>query len=173
VSYFAVALSRADSSWTGEEIDLDGVEDIDGLMEVATATASDAAAPVLVAVEEDDEWLALVRFDGDGDARVFLSDARVLATSDIAGIFADALEVADPESAAAADDEADDDDEENSGVVLAAEPGGDTGLLSDLGTTANELLALCAKEGALPGDITATVCERAGCGDVYDALRTS
>jgi putative tRNA adenosine deaminase-associated protein len=168
-------MARTTGSWTGDELDLDGVEDIDGLADVAQAISPDAAAPILVAVEEDDEWLAIVRFDEDGDARVFVSDTRALTTSQVGAIFADAVaeEVADADP----DDEeivsADDDDADEESVAIDAAPAGDAGLLTDLGTTADQLLALCAQEGALPGDVTAAVCERAGCLDVYDSLRTT
>jgi putative tRNA adenosine deaminase-associated protein len=167
LSYFAVVLSRARQQWSAAEIDLGDVEDFDGLIEEATAQVEDGFDVAVIAVEEDDEWLALVRADADGDARVFLSDTRALTTSSIASLFGDAVEgqpVADPE-------EETDDEEEAAGGAIDAEPGGDPGLVSDLGTTAAALLELCAKEGALPGDVTAAVCERAGCLDVYDALR--
>jgi putative tRNA adenosine deaminase-associated protein len=174
VSHFAVALARSGSSWSGAEIDLEDVEDVDGLVEVAAAEVGDGNDTLLIAVEEDDEWLALVRVDGEpSDARVFLSDTRVLATSDIAAIFADAIEggvAAEPDDA---DEEADDSDDDDSGGLIDAEPGGDAGLLADIGTPAPALLALCAEEGALPGDVTAAICERAGCAEVYDSLRTA
>lgn len=178
MSHFAVALARSGSTWTGAEIDLGDVEDVDGLVEMATAEVGDGADALLIAVEEDDEWLALVRADGDpGDARVFLSDTRVLATSDIAAIFADAIEggvVADTSGDDEDDEGGDDEDaDDDNGTLIDAEPGGDAGLLADLGTPAATLLALCAEEGALPGDVTAAICERAGCADVYDGLRST
>jgi hypothetical protein len=33
------------------------------------------------------------------------------------------------------------------------------------------LIQLCAEEGALPSDVIASLCERAGCLDVLDELR--
>ncbi len=52
-----------------------------------------------------------------------------------------------------------------------AEPVGEAGLLTDLGTSADDLLALCAEEGRLPADVLTEVCERAGCLDVLEGLR--
>jgi len=174
VSYFAVSLARSGSKWSGEELSLDDVEDVDGLVDLALSVSPDAAAPILVAVEEDDEWLALVRIDSDADIRVFLSDTRVLSTSDVARVFSDALESAAENLDSEPSSEASDDDDDESGDrILDAEPGGDAGLLGDLGTPESTLLALFAKEGALPGDVTAAVCERAGCLDVYDSLRSA
>lgn len=174
MSYFAVVLSRTDNSWAAEELDLDDVDDFDGLVEAALAQTTERFDAGLVAVEEDDEWLALVRIDGEGDPRVFLSDTRPLATSRIAGLFADALE-GDTDLDESDDDEDDEDEEDGDGAAagIDATPGGDPGLVADLGTSAAQLLALCAKEGELPGDITAAVCERAGCLDVYDSLRVT
>lgn len=175
LSRFAVALARSGSSWSGAELDLEDIEDVDGLVEAAVAEVGDGADVTLIAVEEDDEWLALVRVDSDpNDARVFLSDARVLTTSELAAIFTDAIDGGvRAEEQDDGDDAVDGDDDEDSSVLLDAEPGGDAGLLADLGTPAATLLALCSEEGALPGDVTAAVCERAGCGEVYDGLRTA
>jgi putative tRNA adenosine deaminase-associated protein len=48
---------------------------------------------------------------------------------------------------------------------------GDSGLLADLGISAARLLALCAAESALPGDVISEICEAAGCLDVLERLR--
>ncbi len=48
---------------------------------------------------------------------------------------------------------------------------GDPELLADFGTPGDVLVQLCAEEGALPSDVVATVCERAGCLEQLDALR--
>jgi len=44
-------------------------------------------------------------------------------------------------------------------------------LLSDLGVPASRLLALCGREGMLPADVTAEVCQLVGCGDEVEELR--
>ena len=51
------------------------------------------------------------------------------------------------------------------------DPVGDPELLADLGIPGERLLALCAKEGMLPQDVTAEVCQVIGCGDEVEELR--
>ena len=45
------------------------------------------------------------------------------------------------------------------------------GIVEDLGTSAADLLEMCAHEGTLPIDVLVAVCEKAGCGDTFDDLR--
>ena len=51
------------------------------------------------------------------------------------------------------------------------EPVGDADLLADLGIPAGRLLQLCAREGMLPADVTAEVCQALGAGDAVEELR--
>jgi putative tRNA adenosine deaminase-associated protein len=152
-------MSKEASGWSGEELSLSEIEDLDTLVdEMRDGTGT----TVVLFIEEDDEWLGIVRVTGDEDPRVFLSDRRSLETSDLANrIFADALPVLP----------APDNDEDT--PRAAAEPVGETDLLSDLGTPADVLVELCAEEGLLPGDVVSTLCERAGCLDVLDEIRVS
>ncbi len=62
----------------------------------------------------------------------------------------------------------DEEDDEDEGTRPIAEPVGDAALLADLGTPADDLLALCAEEGLLPADVLTALCERAGCDDVLE-----
>jgi putative tRNA adenosine deaminase-associated protein len=133
----------------------------------------DDADTGLLFVEEDDEWLAILRIDTDGDPRVFISDARVVASSEIAALLAEAaieVPVADEVDEDVVDD-ADDEDGDDDAVLADGDPAGDTALMSDLGTSSSRLLALCAEEGALPADVIAALCEAAGCLDVLEKLR--
>jgi putative tRNA adenosine deaminase-associated protein len=165
VSYFAVALARTADSWSGVEVDLDEVEDIEALTDLMRDLTGEGPGPALLMLEEDDEYVAIVRVDGGttglGEPRVFLSDRRAVQGSDVAAML---WEDVDPEE----DDEEDDEDE---GTRPVAEPVGDAELLADLGTPGNELIDLCAEEGLLPADVLTTVCERAGCADVLEELR--
>jgi putative tRNA adenosine deaminase-associated protein len=165
VSYFAVALARTGESWTGVEVDLDELEDIEALTDLMRDLTGEGAGPALLMLEEDDEYLAIVRVDGGstglGEPRVFLSDRRAVQNSDVAAML---WEEADPD-----EDVEDDDDDE--GTRPVAEPVGDTELLADLGTPGGQLVDLCAEEGLLPADILTAVCERAGCADVLEELR--
>jgi putative tRNA adenosine deaminase-associated protein len=63
------------------------------------------------------------------------------------------------------------DGDEDEGTRPVAEPVGDAALLSDLGTSAEALLELCAHEGMLPADVFSVVGERAGFLEVLDDLR--
>jgi putative tRNA adenosine deaminase-associated protein len=170
VPYFAAALSRRGPDWSGDEIDLKGVEDLDAVIDAIRQFGDDADTQVLF-VEEDDEWFAVVRVDEDGDPRVFLSDGRAMETSELAALLGEAAAVADPpEDVDDTDDEADDDDDEDA-VLVSGDPVGDPELLADLGTPSARLLALCAAEGQLPADIVSALCESAGCLEALDALR--
>ncbi len=167
MSYFAAAVARTESGWLGRELDLDEVDDVETLAEELRELTGDGPGPALLLLEENDEYLAVVRVDGGVGAlqepRVFLSDRRAVQASEVAAML---WEDADLEPADDADDL--DDDE---GTRPVAEPVGDRELLADLGTPGPELLDLCAEEGLLPADVLSALCQRAGCGEVLDELR--
>jgi putative tRNA adenosine deaminase-associated protein len=171
VSYFAAALARSDDGWTAREMDLTGVEDLDALTDQLRDVITDAAASTVVLfVEEDDEYLAIVRLDAELEPRVFLSDVRVVDSSVIAAML---YEEAAAESLEDAVDEDDDeaDDEEDGALRAEADPAGDEDLLVDLGMPGKVLLDLCAEEGMLPADVITAVCESLGCAEQVEALR--
>ena len=157
--YFAAALARTAGGWTGEELDLSEVEDLEQLADLLRDLTGDGPGPALMLLDEDDEHLAVVRVDGLGEPRVFLSDCRAVLASEVAAMLW--------EDADAPAEDADEDE----GTRPIAEPVGDTGLLADLGTPADDLVALCAEEGLLPADVLTALCERAGCDDVLESLR--
>jgi putative tRNA adenosine deaminase-associated protein len=162
VPYFAVALARKASGWTGQEVDLDDVEDLDGISDLLRDMVGAGEGPALLLLEENDEYMLAVRVDGDGDPRSFISDIRAVETSELAAKFYD---IVTPEPVL----DLEDDDE--SAAPPEGEPGGDDTITSDLGTTSEELLALCAEEGNLPADVIYAVAESAGCADVLEELR--
>ena len=170
--HFAAALSRSPSGWSGEELDLKDVEDLDGVVEEMRRYGDDADLQLLF-VEEDDEWFAIVRVDEDGDPRVFLSDGRAMETSNLGALFGEAAAVADPRDDVDEDDEDEDDDEDDDEETsqTSGDPVGDPDVLADLGIPEKRLLALCAEEGQLPADVISTLCENAGCLEALDALR--
>lgn len=165
MSYFAAALARTGEGWTGVEVDLDEVEDIEALIDLLRDLTGDSPGPALLLLEEDDEYVAIVRVDGGAsglaEPRVFLSDRRAVQGSDVAAMLWEEAEV----------EEEDDVDEDDEGTRPVAEPVGDADLLTDLGTPGTELVELCAEEGLLPADVLTTVCERAGCADILEELR--
>lgn len=159
----AVAIAREDDRWRAFDLDPTELEDLDAL----TDAMRDLGDGLVVAfVEEDDEYLAIIRIDEDStDPRVFLSDRRVLGTSGLAeALLADALPLPAPRGG-------DDDEDEEEGVMLHAQPIGDLDLLEDLGTPTEALVALIAEEGMLPGDVVAAISERAGAGEILDEVR--
>jgi putative tRNA adenosine deaminase-associated protein len=161
VSYTATALARTDTGWTARDLELTEVEDLDAAADLLRDLADGVIA--LLMVEEDDEYLGIVRVRGDDDPRVFISDVRAVESSPLATrLFSDALPV---------DETIEVDDEEEDAPRPEADPGGDPGLLSDLGTPAPVLLALCAEKGMLPADVIYAVCENAGCIDVLEEVR--
>ena len=163
MSYFAAALARTEGGWTGEELDLSEVEDLEQLAEALRDLTGDGPGPALMLLEEDDEHVAVVRVDGGvgalDEARVFLSDRRAVQVSEVAAMLWQDAEVPPAE------------DDEDEGTRPIAEPVGDAALLADLGTPPDELLSLCAEEGLLPADVITTLCERAGCDEVLEQLR--
>ncbi len=165
MTYFAAALARTEDGWTGVELDLAEVEDLDSLADLLRDLTGEGPGPALMLLDEDDEHLAVVRVDGAAgslaEPRVFLSDRRALQGSDVAAML---WEEADTED----DDE---DEEEDEGTRPIAEPVGDTAVLADLGTPPDVLLELCAEEGLLPADVLTALCERAGCDEVLEQLR--
>jgi len=159
VAYFAAALARTPDGWAAHEVDLDGVDDLDDLAELIRDVDPDASSTVLF-VEEDDEYVAIVRVDaGAEEPRVFVSDRRAAADYLTVAMLAAAAGTADP------------DPDSDSDLGYDAEPLGAPDLLADLGTPARALLALCAHEGNLPADVITELCEHAGCLDELEALR--
>lgn len=162
MSYFAAGLARTADGWAGAELDLDDAEDLEQLADQLRDLAGDGGGPSLLLLEQDDEYVAVVRVDGGSgsldEPKVFLSDRRAVQASDVAALL---WEQEDP-----GDDE---DDEE--GTRPVAEPVGDSDLLADLGTPAADLLRLCADQGVLPADVITEICQRAGCADVLEGLR--
>ena len=162
MSYFAAALARTPAGWTAEELDLDGVSDVDEVADRVRDVDGEAETSLLF-VEEDDEYVAILRVDaGADDLRVFVSDALAAETYPVAGIFAGAVE----ENLSAASDDEDDDV-----AAPESEPVGDADLLADLGTPRRDLIALVTHERTLPADVISEVCERAGCLDELEMLR--
>ncbi len=164
MSHFAAALARTDSGWTGVEVDLHEVEDLDELSDLLRDLTGDGKGPALLLLEEDDEYLALVRVDGGAgsmqEPRVFLSDRRAVQGSDVAAMLWEEAEV-----------EAPDEDDEDESIRPVAEPVGDAALMADFGITAEVLLELAAEEGLLPADVLTSLCEKVGCVDVLEQLR--
>jgi putative tRNA adenosine deaminase-associated protein len=173
VSYFAAAAVRGSTGWSASEVDLAGVADIE---EVADRLRDvDPDAPVaLLFVESDDAYLAILRLDDGEDLRVFGSDGAFAEESRLGALLLGDIEMPVPEiDAVIAGTEAGDDEEDpvKPPADPDVEPVGDADLLADLGVPAARLLALCAREGMLPADVTSEVCQGIGAGDAVEELR--
>ena len=173
MSYFAAALALSADGWTGRELNLDGMTDLDALADELRDLTGDGPGPALLLFEEDDEYVAVVRVDGSAgslsEPRIFLSDRRAVLQSEVAAMLWE--DTYEEPSAASEDDEDSDEDDEEDNSHPGSEPVGDRDLLSDLGTPAAALLGLCAEEGLLPADVLTVVGERAGFVDVLEGLR--
>jgi putative tRNA adenosine deaminase-associated protein len=174
VSHFAALAARTDDSWHSSEVELEGLADIDEVAEVMRDASVDDGT-VLLFVEQDDEWFAIVRVDGAGEPRAFISDARVVPGSELAAlVFEEVPEDVVEDVDVSLDDDDDDvevEEVEEPAVRPDAEPRGATDVLADLGISASQLLAMCAEEGMLPADVITAVCERLGCAEEIEVYR--
>jgi len=175
VSYFAALVARSHGQWKGADIELDDAEDIEDAADLMRDASVDDG-PVLLFVEENDEWFGIVRVDGAGEPKAYISDARSIAGSELAmKLFEDLIPDEAVDDALAIDELDEDDDDlaehDEPSVKPAAEPAGTADLLSDLGVSEAALSQLCAEEGALPADVITTVCERLGCVDEIEVYR--
>ncbi|GAA4995093.1 hypothetical protein GCM10023205_80180 [Yinghuangia aomiensis] len=155
MAYFAAVLVRTEQTWEAREVDLDDVEDLDGIADLARASSVDEE-PVLVLVEQEDTWFAVVRVDGEEDPRIYVSDAAAVGRS----AYGDTLLTAD----VLGHDPDDDEEAPPSG------PAGDESVLADLGVTADELAEL-GGGGRLPADALVVIAERLGCADELETVR--
>jgi putative tRNA adenosine deaminase-associated protein len=150
VSYFTAVLAREGPKWVVHDLDVDSEGDLAELT-ADLRLVSDTDEPVLLLVEREDAWWAVVRVDGEEDPRVFVSDVAGAAVSP----YAEMLAVIDEEA----------DEEPAPGTC-----GGDLDVLADLGTSTEDLQEMC-DEQLLPMDALAAVAERAGFAEVLDSLR--
>jgi putative tRNA adenosine deaminase-associated protein len=169
MTYFAAVLTRADADWRGDETSLDDCETLNDIADMLRDVDGQVR---LLPIEQDDEYAALVRLDGDEDEpRAFLSDGHAADAYPIAAVVAEDL----PEIGASDSSEIDEEleDELLDGRPLPAHdsaPFGDPDLVEDLGIPATELLAICSHHGTLPVDLLVAVCEKAGCGELFENL---
>ena len=163
MSYFAAVLSRSGESWKGEEADLDSCETLDDLTDVLRDSAGDVR---LLLIEQDDEYAAIVRLDGDSDVdddpRAFLSHGHSADEYSLAAIVAEGLDEVGGDAL---------EDDEDAPPAHDSAPFGDAGIVEDLGTSGADLLAMCEHEGTLPVDLLLAICAPAGCGELFDSLR--
>ncbi|WP_328689029.1 hypothetical protein OHT20_18215 [Streptomyces caniferus] len=183
--YFAALLARTEDGWEASDTELDDVETLTDLADLAREAAVDDDT-VVAFIEQEDAWFGVVRVDGEDDPRVFLSNAAAAAKSSYGAMLTDELlgreedDVADdldsldldgtedgePESNDNNDHVDDDDPLEavNGSDGPPHGPLGDAALLADLGVSEKELLAL-------DGDALSTIADSLGCTEVLEAVR--
>ncbi|MCU7823892.1 hypothetical protein [Kitasatospora sp. DSM 101779] len=184
MAYFAAVLARTDGGWDVSETELDDVETLADLADLAREAAQDDDS-VLVFIEQEDAWFAVVRVDGEDDPRIFVSDGAAAARSSYGSVLTDELIEAedfddldalvadvedDEEAALETEDDADEDEDAAGPAGAQAGPLGDSDLLADFGLSAKDLLTL-AGEGAVPGDALAEIADALGAGEVLEAVR--
>ncbi|RKN07199.1 hypothetical protein [Streptomyces radicis] len=176
--YFTALLARTDDGWEASDTELDDVESLDELAELARASAPDDET-VLVCIEQEGAWFGLVRVDGEDDPRVFVSDAaramrsaygEILLTDELLGREPDDQDVLDQlvdldgtEDGAVDEDEGD--DEPAGPDAVPRGPLGDADILADLGIEAGTVLKLA------PDDALSEIADALGCADVLEAVR--
>jgi putative tRNA adenosine deaminase-associated protein len=165
MTYFAAVLTRENDRWTVDEVDIADCESLSDLGDVLRDLPGDVR---MLVIEQDDEYAAIVRLDDDADEpRAFLSDGHAADAYPVAALVAeDLVEIGDGDE--------DEDGEPLDGDVPPTHdsaPFGDPDIVEDLGTSAADLLAMCAHPGTLPVDLLVAMCEKAGCGPAFEDLR--
>lgn len=183
MAYFAAVLARTEDGWDVSETDLDSVETLTDLADLARE-AMDEEETVLVFLEQEDAWFAVIRVDGEEDPRIFVSDGAAAARSAYGEIvLTDELLGRDPAGIDDLDNlvvELDEDDGDGGGdpaedpaasdEAVPAGPLGDTELLSEFGVDAKALIGMSG-EGAPPADALTEIAEALGCGEVLETVR--
>lgn len=197
MAYFAALLTRSADRWQARDADLDEIEDVAGLVEfmreIPDDEEEDEPDTVVLLLEQEDVWFAVVRLDAEEDPRLFVSDAAAVSRS----AYADLLltggliqlgpdgrpsEEPAPGGAAVEDEEADDVDGERPDLAaltdadpgerrpLHSGPAGDAELLVDFGVRTSKLVGLC-RDGLLPADALADLAEVLGAADELEEVR--
>ncbi|PWI12354.1 hypothetical protein DIZ27_01920 [Streptomyces sp. NWU339] len=178
--YFAALLARTEDGWEASDTELDDVETLSDLADLAREAAPDEDT-VLVLIEQEDGWFGVVRVDGEEDPRIYVSDAAAAARSSYGEILLtdellgrepgddgtdlDALDLDGTE-----DGEPDDDGADEvvagagSGESVPHGPVGDARVLDDLGVSEKELRSLS-------GDALGEIAEVLGASEVLETVR--
>nr|WP_202487582.1 hypothetical protein [Streptomyces sp. SID8354] len=172
--YFAALLARTEDGWEASDTELDDVEALTDLADLAREAAVEDDT-VVVLIEQEDAWFGIIRVDGEEDPRVFVSNAAVAARSSYGAMLtdellgrddsaADDLDSLDLDGTEDGEPEAEHDVDDEAEVTTVSGPLGDRGLLSDLGVTEKELLTL-------DGDALGAIADALGCTDLLEAVR--
>ncbi|MER6438234.1 MULTISPECIES: tRNA adenosine deaminase-associated protein [unclassified Streptomyces] len=178
--YFAALLARTEDGWEASDTELDDVETLSDLTDLAREASEEDT--VLVLIEQEDAWFGVVRVDGEEDPRIYVSDAAAAARSsygeilltdellgrdpgdddaDLDSLDLDGTEDGEPDDA----DDSDDEDEAVAAEAVSHSPVGDREILADLGVSEKELLALDE------GDALSTIADALGAAEVLETVR--
>ncbi|MFJ4690774.1 hypothetical protein [Streptomyces sp. NPDC088766] len=175
--YFAALLARTEDGWEASDTELDDVETLSDLADLAREASPDEDT-VLVLIEQEDSWFGVVRIDGEEDPRIFVSDASAAARSSYGEILltdellgrdpgdADDLDALDLDGTEDGDAEDDGDGAGSAGSAEAVPHGpvGDAGILDDLGVGEKELRSLSS-------DALTEIAESLGASEVLETVR--
>jgi putative tRNA adenosine deaminase-associated protein len=176
--YFAALLARTEDGWEASDTELDDVETLSDLADLAREASPDEDT-VLVLIEQEDAWFGVVRIDGEEDPRIYVSDAAAAARSSYGEILltdellgrepgddGPDLDALDLDGTEDGEDEDEDDGAEDGGSAEAVPHGpvGDTEILDDLGVTEKELKALST-------DALTEIAESLGASEVLETVR--
>ncbi|MFD6908022.1 hypothetical protein, partial [Streptomyces sp. NPDC060077] len=78
--YFAALLARTEDGWEASDTELDDVETLSDLADLARDASSDDDT-VIVLIEQEGGWFGVVRVDGEEDPRIYVSEAAAAARS--------------------------------------------------------------------------------------------
>ncbi|MER6995235.1 hypothetical protein [Streptomyces sp. NPDC000410] len=179
--YFAALLARTEDGWEASDTELDDVETLSDLTDLAREASVDEDT-VLVFIEQEGAWFGVVRVEGEEDPRIYVSDAAAAARSSYGEILTiellggdqddddadlDSLDLdgtEDGEPVAENEEETDADDEAVSAEFVPSGPAGDLEILADLGMSVKTLLTLGTD--ALP-----EIADALGAAEVLEAVR--
>jgi putative tRNA adenosine deaminase-associated protein len=176
--YFAALLARTEDGWEASDTELDDVESLSDLTDLAREASEEDT--VLVLIEQEDAWFGVVRVDGEEDPRIYVSDAAAAARSSYGEILlTDELLGREPGDDDVADldsldldgtedgdtQEEDDDEDDTSAEAVPHSPVGDSDILDDLGVGEKELRALDAD------DALSAIAEALGASEVLETVR--
>ncbi|MGW3973644.1 tRNA adenosine deaminase-associated protein [Streptomyces ardesiacus] len=179
--YFAALLARTEDGWEASDTELDDVETLSDLADLAREASPDEDT-VLVLIEQEDAWFGVVRVDGEEDPRIYVSDAAAAARSSYGEILLtdellgrepgedgddlDALDLDGTEDGESDDEDGGDgsDAAAGSGEAVPHGPVGDAEILDNLGMSEKELRSMS-------GDAVGVIAEALGALDVLETVR--
>ncbi|MFE4695172.1 hypothetical protein ACFRH6_34615 [Streptomyces sp. NPDC056749] len=188
--YFAALLARTEDGWEASDTELDDVETLSDLTDLAREASVDEDT-VLVYIEQEDAWFGVVRVDGEEDPRIYVSDAsaaarssygEILLTDELLGrepgaedeiaaleelVDLDGTDGDEPDetpSDAGARDAVTEPDLDHDPDAVPAGPLGDLGVLADLGLSEKDLLTLRT-------DALVEIADALGASEVLESVR--